>query len=126
VLELRGIHKEYKGRGRRSEVLRGVNATFWRGDSVGILGRNGAGKSTLMKIIAGVDFPTSGTVRRGMSISWPLGYGGAVHGRSAARTTPASSPASTTARSSGRSASSRSSPSWASTTACRSRPTRRA
>jgi capsular polysaccharide transport system ATP-binding protein len=80
VLELRGIHKEFKGRGRRSEVLRGVNATFWRGDSVGILGRNGAGKSTLMKIIAGVDFPTSGTVRRGMSISWPLGYGGAVHG----------------------------------------------
>jgi capsular polysaccharide transport system ATP-binding protein len=89
MLELRGIRKTFKGRGNKGdkgasqgrEVLCGVDATFWRGDSVGILGRNGAGKSTLMKIIAGVDFPSAGTVRRGMSISWPLGYGGAVHGQ---------------------------------------------
>ena len=48
-----------------------------RGRNLGILGRNGAGKSTLIRMIAGAERPTSGTIRRGMSVSWPLAFGGA-------------------------------------------------
>jgi len=79
VLRLTSVRKTFVERGLVREVLRGVNATFQVGDTVGILGRNGAGKSTLMRILAGVEKPTSGLVERNMSVSWPLGYSGGVH-----------------------------------------------
>jgi len=80
MLELRNLCKSYETHGKPRPVLRNVNANFWKGDAVGILGRNGAGKSTLIRVMAGIEPPTSGEIIRGMSISWPLGFGGAVHG----------------------------------------------
>jgi capsular polysaccharide transport system ATP-binding protein len=41
------------------------------------LGRNGSGKSTLIRIISGAESPSSGSVVRSMSVSWPLAFGGA-------------------------------------------------
>ena len=79
MLQLEGVSKTFTKHGISREVLRDVNATFLPGDAVGILGRNGAGKSTLMRILAGVERPTRGRVRREMSISWPMGYEAAVH-----------------------------------------------
>ncbi|MCW8085873.1 ABC transporter ATP-binding protein [Sabulicella glaciei] len=79
MLRLDGVWKSYRVRGRDKEVLRGVDATVRKGDAIGILGRNGAGKSTLMRLIAGVEHPNAGRIHREMSISWPLGYGGALH-----------------------------------------------
>ena len=35
-----------------------------QGDKIGLIGVNGTGKSTLLKVMAGVDFPDSGTVTR--------------------------------------------------------------
>lgn len=61
-------------------VLDDVNLTFKRGDRVGLLGRNGAGKTTLIKMIGGVEIPTSGRVVRKMSCSWPLGFNGGFQG----------------------------------------------
>jgi ABC-type uncharacterized transport system ATPase subunit len=40
-----------------------INLTFPSGRIIGILGENGAGKSTLMKILAGYQQPTSGTIQ---------------------------------------------------------------
>jgi capsular polysaccharide transport system ATP-binding protein len=34
----------------------------------------------LIKLIGGVELPTSGKIRRHMSISWPLGFGGGFQG----------------------------------------------
>lgn len=50
------------------------------GEKIGILGKNGAGKSTLVRILGGVEEPTSGVVQKNMSISWPLAFSGAFQG----------------------------------------------
>ena len=44
------------------KVLDGVSFEIKKGDFFGIVGRNGSGKSTLLKLIAGVYYPTSGSV----------------------------------------------------------------
>lgn len=74
------ICKTYKHGGREKQVLRDVNAVVERGDRVALLGRNGAGKSTLIKLIGGVEMPTSGKIKRYMSVSWPLGFAGGFQG----------------------------------------------
>lgn len=72
-LELIDVHKSYAMNAGRKHVLRGVNARFDKGERVGILGRNGTGKSTLVRILGGVEAPTTGAVKRSMSVSWPIG-----------------------------------------------------
>jgi capsular polysaccharide transport system ATP-binding protein len=67
------------GHGRK-QVLREINLNVQPGEHIGFLGRNGAGKTTLIKLIGGVEMPTSGKVRRQMSVSWPLGFGGGFQG----------------------------------------------
>ncbi|MBK1658205.1 ABC transporter ATP-binding protein [Paracraurococcus ruber] len=79
MIRLQGVHKSYKTHFGAKEVLRGVDAEFRRGEKVGILGRNGAGKTTLLRLIAGVEHPNQGRIERRMSVSWPLGFAGAMH-----------------------------------------------
>jgi capsular polysaccharide transport system ATP-binding protein len=55
-------------------VLRNLNFTIDQGTSLGICGANGAGKSTLMRLLGGVERPTSGRVTHSMSTSWPIGF----------------------------------------------------
>lgn len=74
------ICKEYRHGGLRKQVLKNVNLTVRPGDRIALLGRNGAGKSTLIKLIGGVELPTTGRIRHDMSISWPLGFAGGFQG----------------------------------------------
>ncbi|WP_134096252.1 ABC transporter ATP-binding protein [Novosphingobium sp. PhB55] len=80
MITCENIHKEYRIGHARKTVLRGVNLTINRDDKIALLGRNGAGKSTLIKLIGGVEMPTSGKVIRKMSCSWPLGFTGGFQG----------------------------------------------
>lgn len=80
MIELLNINKTYKTRSGPVQILRDVNLSVAPGERVGILGRNGAGKSTLIRLISGAEFPTSGHITRGMSVSWPLAFGGAFQG----------------------------------------------
>ncbi|EQA97221.1 ATP-binding protein [Sphingobium sp. HDIP04] len=57
-----------------------MNFTINPKDRIGLLGRNGAGKTTLIKLIGGVEMPTSGKVIRSMRCSWPLGFNGGFQG----------------------------------------------
>jgi capsular polysaccharide transport system ATP-binding protein len=79
MIRLQDVHKSYKTPFGVKDVLRGVDITFAPGEKVGILGRNGAGKTTLLRVIAGVEHPNSGRIDRRMSVSWPLGFAGAMH-----------------------------------------------
>src|SRR3954471_8620591 len=74
------IYKEYRRGSYCKRVLNDVNLVVEPGDRIALLGRNGAGKSTLIKLIGGVEVPTSGKIRREMSVSWPLGFGGGFQG----------------------------------------------
>jgi capsular polysaccharide transport system ATP-binding protein len=76
----RDICKTYTHGGGRNQVLSGVNLVVEKGERIGLLGRNGAGKTTLIKLIGGVELPTSGKVSRHMSVSWPLGFLGGFQG----------------------------------------------
>lgn len=80
MITLSGITKCYKTRGGWHTVLNGIDFTIQPGEKIGILGRNGAGKSTLIRILSGAERPDSGRIHRGMSLSWPLAFGGAFQG----------------------------------------------
>lgn len=58
VLRARGITKEYG----ITKALKGVDFDIRAGKVTTLFGENGAGKSTLMKILSGVEQPTSGTL----------------------------------------------------------------
>jgi capsular polysaccharide transport system ATP-binding protein len=80
MIRLRNVNKFYETRSGPVHVLRDVNLEINAGERVGILGRNGAGKSTLIRLISGAEYPSSGSVERDMSVSWPLAFGGAFQG----------------------------------------------
>jgi capsular polysaccharide transport system ATP-binding protein len=80
MIEVHNLTKVYPLAGGHRTVLDNLNFTIQRGEKIGILGRNGAGKSTLIRILSGAEQPTSGTVKRSMSLSWPLAFGGAFQG----------------------------------------------
>lgn len=80
MIEIRNLSKLYPMRGGHNTVLDNLNFTIQRGEKIGVLGRNGAGKSTLIRILSGAERPTSGTIKRGMTLSWPLAFGGAFQG----------------------------------------------
>ena len=44
------------------EIIRGINLILREEEKVGLVGPNGVGKSTLLKILAGIEAPTSGSV----------------------------------------------------------------
>ena len=63
VIEARGVEKSYGLDGVNTvHVLRGVDLTISRGETVSIVGSSGSGKSTLLHILAGLDLATKGDV----------------------------------------------------------------
>ena len=58
VMRARDITKVYGG----THAVRGVDLSIRAGAVTALFGENGAGKSTLMKILAGVESPTTGTL----------------------------------------------------------------
>jgi len=80
VIEVRNLKKSFKTYTREAglleafkslvtrkhkivHALKGINLDIEKGEILGLIGPNGAGKSTLLKILCGVLYPDSGTVK---------------------------------------------------------------
>ncbi|RPI73682.1 MAG: ATP-binding cassette domain-containing protein [Ignavibacteriales bacterium] len=59
MIEIENLHKKFSGK----EVLKGINLTINRGETIVIIGRSGCGKSVLIKHIVGLLIPDEGYVK---------------------------------------------------------------
>jgi len=63
IVELTGVHLHLASAGGEVNILRGLDLSVTAGETIGVVGPSGSGKSTMVMIIAGLERPTSGTVR---------------------------------------------------------------
>lgn len=61
-LEISHLHKQFKTKKEPVIALKDVNLHVETGEFVCVVGASGSGKSTLLRLIAGLDFPTSGLI----------------------------------------------------------------
>jgi capsular polysaccharide transport system ATP-binding protein len=80
MITLDAVSKVYRTASGPVKVLSDVNLIVEKGERIAIIGGNGAGKSTLIRMISGIEEPTTGEVRRTMNVSWPLAFTGAFQG----------------------------------------------
>ena len=64
VVSLENVSKNYGSK----HIYSDIDLKLYRGEHVALVGPNGAGKSTLMKMIAGIEAPTSGTRDLGTNV----------------------------------------------------------
>jgi len=63
IIDLRGVTKSYERGGERLDILVNLDLSAPEGSFEALMGPSGSGKSTLLNLIAGLDWPTSGSVR---------------------------------------------------------------
>ncbi len=63
IIETVGVNKVVEVGGRPLQILRDVHLSIQRGESAAIVGVSGSGKSTLLGLLAGLDLPSSGSIR---------------------------------------------------------------
>jgi capsular polysaccharide transport system ATP-binding protein len=81
MIKVSRVCKDYPSEsGGYRRVLSDVSFDLMRGEKIAVLGRNGAGKSTLIRLLGGIELPSSGAIERSMSISWPVAMAGGIHG----------------------------------------------
>lgn len=78
MLEFINVSKSFWTGQQRKVILDDVSFQVDLGRSLGILAPNGTGKTTLINMMAGLEKPDEGSIRRDCRISFPLGYMGGV------------------------------------------------
>jgi putative ABC transport system ATP-binding protein len=63
IVVIRDLYKEFHRDEITIPVLMGINLDLIAGEYMALMGPSGSGKTTLLNLIAGLDRPTSGTVR---------------------------------------------------------------
>ena len=81
MLEFSEVSKSFWTGTQRKVVLDRASFRVELGRSLGILAPNGTGKTTLINMMAGLEKPDEGTIRRDCRISFPVGFTGGVNPR---------------------------------------------
>ncbi len=84
MLEFENVSKSFWTGSQRKVILDRVSFRVELGNSLGILAPNGTGKTTLINMMAGLEKPDEGEIRRSCRISFPLGFMGGVVGKHSA------------------------------------------
>jgi putative ABC transport system ATP-binding protein len=63
IVELADVRLKLASAAGEVNILRGIDLTVRRGESVAIVGPSGSGKSTMLMVMAGLERPSSGLVR---------------------------------------------------------------
>lgn len=63
LVEIRDVYKSFKREAQTVDVYNGLTIDFEEGSFTALMGPSGSGKSTLLNLVAGLDKPTSGSVR---------------------------------------------------------------
>lgn len=84
MLEFENVSKSFWTGKQRKVILDRVSFRVELGRSLGILAPNGTGKTTLINMMAGLEKPDEGHIRRSCRISFPLGFMGGVVGKNSA------------------------------------------
>ena len=85
MLEFTNVSKSFWTGVQRKVILDRASFRVEPGQSLGILAPNGTGKTTLIKMMAGLEKPDEGEIRRGCRISFPLGFMGGLVSRNSGR-----------------------------------------
>ncbi|QOL81221.1 ABC transporter ATP-binding protein [Pseudooceanicola spongiae] len=78
MLEFENVSKSFWTGSHRKVILDRVSFRVELGRSLGILAPNGTGKTTLINMMAGLEKPDEGEIRKDCRISFPLGFMGGV------------------------------------------------
>src|SRR5438034_8638494 len=65
LVEIRNLSKYYQRGGQIIPVLVDIDLDVRLGDYLALMGPSGSGKTTLLNLIAGIDKPSSGTIKVG-------------------------------------------------------------
>ncbi|MEM9796649.1 MAG: ATP-binding cassette domain-containing protein [Pseudomonadota bacterium] len=85
MIEFDNVSKSFWTGTRRKVILDRASFRVEIGRSLGILAPNGTGKTTLINMMAGLEKPDEGEIRRSARVSFPLGFMGGVVSQHSAR-----------------------------------------
>lgn len=78
MIEFQGVSKSFWTGTQRKVILDRASFRVELGNSMGILAENGAGKTTLINMMAGLEKPDEGVIRKTSRVSFPLGFMGGL------------------------------------------------
>lgn len=78
MLEFTNVSKSFWTGKQRKVILDRASFRVELGRSLGVLAPNGTGKTTLINMMAGLEKPDEGDIRRSCRISFPLGFMGGL------------------------------------------------
>ncbi len=62
IIQVRDLEKTFQQGSSEISVLRGLNFSMQRGETLAIVGQSGSGKSTLLSLLAGLETPSAGSI----------------------------------------------------------------
>lgn len=85
MIEFLDVSKSFWTGQNRKVILDRASFRVDLGQSLGILARNGTGKTTIINMMAGLEKPDEGRIRKTSRVSFPLGFMGGVSSALSAR-----------------------------------------